>query len=717
MRWAIGLAEWMRVRARAVLQRRRVPLRAAPAPDDDAQAALRKSLEDLKDTVWELRESEARYRDLLDAQASVIARRDRNGQLTYVNQAFCRMFGCEPRSILGSRWQPVVLEEERAAIVEGARHRRTTQRLVTATGPRWIAFEFHPVPGSGSSGDAGEIQIVGTDITAEREMQTELATARDQAQAADRAKSRFLAAMSHEIRTPMNGILGMASLLDETTLTPEQRTYLDAIGQSARTLRIVIDEILDFSKIEAGRMVLANQPFAPHACVQSTVELLAPSAHEKGLDIAWTVDPRLPARVGGDEARFRQIMLNLIGNAVKFTDRGGVLVNVVCEAEGPDEVRLAIAVRDTGIGLSPDAQKGLFAEFGQADAGLSQRRGGTGLGLVISRRLAQAMGGDITVESEPGQGSVFTVHLTFEGLAGSGRALPQMLPPPRTGTVLLAFDRPVERSAVATSLTAAGLGVIECDASQAIAEIETAAASGEPVTAVVCDAGAPAEAAERILAQAREAARGRSIRGFLLIDTLSRPSLGRFRAAGFGAYLVRPVRPVALLSRFGLLPAAAWQDNAFDKPASPAPLLLDGVCGRHVLLAEDNPVNALLASRMLASAGCSVVHVSDGEQAVAAVARSLDQGQRRFHLVLMDVHMPRMDGLAATAAIRALADARALAAALPPIVALTANAFAEDRDRYLASGLDDYLAKPFEKRELMDLIARWDARADAGEAA
>jgi CheY-like chemotaxis protein len=207
------------------------------------------------------------------------------------------------------------------------------------------------------------------------------------------------------------------------------------------------------------------------------------------------------------------------------------------------------------------------------------------------------------------------------------------------------------------------------------------------------------------------------VRGFLLIDTLSRPSLERFRSAGFGAYLVRPVRPSALLSRFGLMAAGARQDNAIEATPSPVQLSLDTVCGRHVLLAEDNAVNALLATRMLASAGCTVVHVGDGEQAVAALTRSLEPGQRRFHLVLMDVHMPRMDGLAATEAIRALAAARNGAVTLPPIVALTANAFVEDRERYLASGLDDYLAKPFEKRELMDLIARWDARADAGEAA
>ncbi len=691
--------------------------------DATIEAGIEHRLEDLKDGVWELRESEARYRDLLDTQANVIARQDSAGRLTYVNKAFCRVFGCEPESVLGRAWRPVVLEDETATLVDGAPHRRYTQHLETALGPRWLAFEEHRVPGQAAaldetdandaSGTGGrhEVQIVGTDVTEQRAFQAELAAARDQAQAADRAKSRFLAAMSHEIRTPMNGILGMASLLEESELSAEQRTYLEAIDQSARTLRLLIDEILDFSKIEAGKLVLGKAPFALDQCVQATVELLAPSAHEKGLDIAWTIDPRLPSLVGGDEARVRQILLNLIGNAVKFTDRGGLLVGVECDGPADGKVRVAIGVKDTGIGLSQETLKGLFAEFGQGESEISQRRGGTGLGLVISRRLAIAMGGDVSVESEPGRGSVFTARLVFEACAGAGNAMPEPMLPPRPGSVLLAFDRSIERAALATSLEAAGMRVIECDAAQATAEIEAAAAAGQPVAHVVYDAGADPRAAAAILARAHASAPAHGVRGFLLIDTLSRPNLEQFRAAGFGAYLVRPVRPSALLARFGLTPITASASGVVT--ALPETTTSDQptpVTGRHVLMAEDNAINALLATRMLANAGCTVVHVTDGEDAVTAIDLSLEPGAQRFDLVLMDVHMPRLDGISAAATIRAMALARGAAADVPPMVALTANAFAEDRERCLAGGLDDYLAKPFQKSELLALLARWERR-------
>lgn len=707
-----GLALVLRL---VLLQQRRKP---AAQHADSLESGIEHRLEDLKDGVWELREGEARYRDLLDTQANIIARRDGAGRLTFVNKAFCRVFGCAPHSVLGSAWRPIVLEEDQTAADEVTPHRRFVQRLETALGPRWLAFEEHRVPGqaptaniAGTQPTGHEVQIVGTDVTEQRAFQAELAAARDQAQAADRAKSRFLAAMSHEIRTPMNGILGMASLLDETHLTAEQRTYLEAIDQSARTLRFLIDEILDFSKIEAGKLVLNKAPFALDQCVQATVELLAPSAHEKGLDIAWTIDPRLPSQVGGDEARVRQILLNLIGNAVKFTDCGGVLIRLDCECPVGAQVRVSISVRDTGIGLSPEAMAGLFAEFGQADSEIVQRRGGTGLGLVISRRLAVAMGGDVGVESEPGQGSEFTARLAFEACAGAGRVMPEPVLPPRAGSVLLAFDRPIERAALATSLEAAGMTVIECGAERATAEIEAAASNGRPVAHVVCDAGAAPDEAAEILARARDARAGDGVRGYLLIDTLSRPSLEQFRAAGFGAYLVRPVRPSTVLARFGLTPIASATGHAFTTTTPESTHDTRGPYAvRHVLIAEDNAINALLATRMLANAGCTIVHVTDGDEAVTAVGRSLEPGGQRFDLVLMDVHMPRLDGLSAAVAIRAMAQSAGTSAMLPPMVALTANAFREDRERCLAGGLDDYLAKPFQKGELLALLARWDER-------
>jgi PAS domain S-box-containing protein len=706
---------------------RKAPAGKAPEVSLTAAEAIDSRVEALKDVIWELRESEARYRDLLDTQESAIARRGRDGKLTYVNRAFCRMFGVAAGDILGQPWQPQVLAEERPLPETACSPQRSyVQRVETASGPRWLSFEEHSVPGSivPSQGIARgerdnrehcEIQLVVTDITEARKVQEELAGARDQAQAADRAKSRFLAAMSHEIRTPMNGIMGMASLLAETQLSAEQQTYLGAIDQSARTLLVLIDEILDFSKIEAGKLELVQQPLSLDDCVQGAVELLAPTAHEKGLEIAWTTDPDQPFLLTGDAARVRQIMLNLIGNAVKYTDRGGVLVRIHCEERRGGKALVAVHVKDTGIGLSAESMGRLFGEFNQGDTETAMRRGGTGLGLAISRRLARVMGGDVTVASEPGRGAVFTARLWLP-IAVDRPEKPQRRPGRDAGPVLLAFDRLIERKALATNLAALGFEVIEADDPLAGGEIEEAARQ-RPVTHVVCDAESDPAEAGAVLARAREMAKGKTVRGYLVIDPQTRPNLEQFRLAGFGSYLVRPVRPLTLKARFTGDHGAPLTDERVLSGASVIEARGSTTLGCHVLLAEDNAVNALLATRMLEKCGCTVVHVADGQQAVEAVAKSLETGEKRFDLVLMDIHMPRLDGLAATGAIRAAAREGSAIAQLPPLVALTANAFSEDRERCLAAGLDDYLAKPFQRADLVALINRWQGRGNRDAAA
>jgi PAS domain S-box-containing protein len=671
---------------------------------------LERRLEELKDLQWQIRENEARYRDLLDNQADVILRRDAEGRLTFVNQAFCRVFGRERGAVLGQPFRPAVFAGERPRLLTPSapiRSQRFTQEIETAVGPRWFQWEEHIV--ATGEGAPPEVQSQGRDITEARLAEAALTDARRQAEAANRAKSRFLAAMSHEIRTPMNGILGMAALLGDTELSADQRTYVGAVDRSARTLLSLIDEILDFSKIEANKLTLKSEPLSIEDCVQGVVELLAPKAYEKGIDIAWAIDPGVPHGLSGDEVRLRQIVTNLVGNAIKFTDKGGVLVTVGLLVQNgrpakSEEVAVSVLVEDTGIGIAAEALPSLFHEFEQTELAVRRRQGGTGLGLAISRRLARAMSGDILVASEPGVGSTFTavVRLKRSQSKPNGKAA-TALPMPNTPHVLLALDRPIERRALRLTLEGAGIPVEDATLDAAGSLIDAAASAGEPFTAILTDAMANQKAAAALLSRARSAASGEAVRGIVVLDTAAKAAFEASRAAGFDAYLVRPVRPQSLI--------AALSSGFAEAPAEPAPSIAPQARGEQpgkpvsVLLVEDNDINALLAERLLEKSGCAVRRCRNGAEAVEAFQRILSGDVLAVDLVLMDLHMPVLDGLEALHAIRALyaADGRKP----PPIVAVTANAFEEDRRQCLDAGMDDYLAKPFERDDLIRLLERW----------
>ena len=685
---------------------------------EQVTARVDSRIEQLRDMQWVLRENEARYRDLLDTQADIIVRRQADGRISFVNKAFCHAFGIDAEWSIGRQFEPVVIDQdpvadEGDAETSGPGERRFTNQLMTAIGPRWFAWEEFRVPAV--DGRSLDVQRVGRDVTAARLAAAELAQARDQAEAANRAKSRFLAAMSHEIRTPMNGILGMASLLLDTQLSAEQLTYLRAVDQSAKTLLALIDEILDFSKIEAGKLTMQNEAFELDRCVQNAVELLSPRAHEKGLEIAWTISPMLPSSVLGDDARVRQILLNLIGNAVKFTERGGVAVSVAPGPSGTGAVR--IAVRDTGPGIDAKALHTLFSEFEQFESRTGRRNDGTGLGLAISKRLARAMGGDITVETEPGRGAIFTVDLVLPAAIGAATIADKWPGTNELGSVhaALALNRLIERRALASSLREAGATVTELDGGDPNSHLETLAREGRPADLIVIDAEEQAEFAGDLLGLARSLAPGREVRGMVLLGPITRSGLKNFRNLGYDSYLVRPVRPQSLFAQIATRGRLA-ENMGSGEPTADARSSATPAAPRRVLLAEDNPINALLASSMLDKAGCSTHLVSDGRQAVEAVRASLEDPQERFDIILMDVHMPNMDGLEAMAAIAALARPGRV---VPPVVALTANAFPEDRARCLAAGMSDYLAKPFERSELELILARWCGRdrAPGGRAA
>ena len=396
-----------------------------------------------------------------------------------------------------------------------------------------------------------------------------------------------------------------------------------AIGTSAKTLLSLIDEILDFSKIEAGKLELSPAPFALADTVQGVVELLAPRAFDKGLQIGWTADPGLPVNVVGDEIRIRQILMNLVSNAIKFTDEGGVAIEVVAEEEGAGSGSIAVSftVRDTGVGLSPEDAETVFEEFEQADSGRTKRHGGTGLGLAISKRLVSMMGGEISVASDVGRGSVFTALIPLKPCADT-LDLREQWNPPAAVKALMVSDNQLEARAIETLLTRSGCDAVCANTHEAGVEIWSAADRGAPFDALITDMEALGACAG-ILSQARDAKGiGRRVKSIVLIDPHQRGEIAGLKESGFDAYLVRPVRPASLFAQLRDEEAAAPSRLASDAgDGAPSKADEDGAESRvrRVLLAEDNDINALLARKMLERVGCDVVHVRNGREAIEVV--------------------------------------------------------------------------------------------------
>ena len=633
------------------------------------------------DRNWEMREAQERTKSFFEAQGDVIVRRDAAGAVTYANDAFCALAGRPREDLLATTFSlPVEEQSETRVLADGTRVH--DQKIAAATGARWIAWREVTVRDDGGS----EIQSVGRDMTDRVLAGRALTETRDQAEAANRAKSRFLAMVSHEIRTPLNGILGMADLLGDTPLSPEQTTYLTAVKMSGETLLSLIEEILDFSKIEAGRLDLAARPFVLAAFVEEAVELLGPRAQAKGLEICCYVDERLPARVVGDAARLRQVLFNLAGNAIKFTERGGVSIIV---EPGAQPGAIAIAVRDTGIGISPEDRTRIFLEFEQADGGSTRQFGGTGLGLTISKRIVESMSGSIAVESVLGHGATFHVTVALARASEAGEAA--LAVPDLTGNdILIVAPAVIEASMMARRLQRWG-------ARTKIVPDEQVAAALLPeqlwsVLLVDHALGTPACAALARIAAAIP-------RRIALVTPATRSELAALGEAGFTGYLIKPVRAASLAARFAT-------DDAFDPAGAIGPAATPDQArpgaGLSILVAEDNEINALLARALLAKLGHRPTIVPSGAVAVESwlAARA---ARTPYDRVLMDLHMPGMDGLEATRRIRAI-EAES-DAPRTPILALTANASIEDRDACLAAGMDGFLVKPLDRERLAAALA------------
>ena len=647
-------------------------------------------------------QSEIRYKGLVDAQGDAIFRRDASSRLTYANEAFFKMFGLDPAHAIGYPFAPDLHPESRAplfgsfATLENGRGRAHYDQHVRTTGGwRWVSWEDYAV--RDGHGRLIEVQSVGRDITERKALEEALTEARDNAEAASRAKSGFLATMSHEIRTPMNGVLGMGRLLLETDLKPEQRTYAEAITQSGETLLTLIGDILDFSKIESGTLTLDEDEVEVRTLVAGVAELLGPRAHAKNIEISTAVARDVPKTIRTDEVRFRQVLTNLMGNAVKFTEKGGICV-LVKMFEGRDRDFLRVEVRYTGVGVPLHKRQEIFQEFVQADSSHARKFGGSGLGLAISKRLVEAMGGEIGIDPGPENGSIFWFVLP----AIVVEATDLEAAPLRGRRIAIVSRNKVLRDGLCLQIeTQGGEGV----------NFSHLPPAGT-IDAVLIDSGTDSAPDPLVPPEL-------AVPTLVLVTPAGRSRLEDLRAMGFAGYLVKPVRDTSLSEQLNCCLAMARVGKT-KKPGQPAstsgsqisqpagegsPARQDSELppaaktqGRlKILLAEDNSVNALLIRELLRRRGHQVKEVATGTAAVAALENE------SFDLLLTDIHMPGMDGIEAARAIRAM-EAKNVRPRTP-IVALTADALETGKRACQEAGMDGFLTKPVDPAELEEMFA------------
>jgi two-component system sensor histidine kinase/response regulator len=652
-----------------------------------------------------LKASEERYRALFEASPDGILVADIETQeFRYANPAICRMLGYTEEEL--KRMSIVDIHPKDAlqhAISEFealAREEKTLAPNIPCL-RRDEKVIYADINATTALIDGKKCNVgFFTDITKRKRAEQALIEAKEQAEAANRLKSEFLANMSHEIRTPMNAIIGMTGITLDTDLTKEQRECLNIVKESGYALLGLLDDILDLSKIEAGQMGLETIDFDLRTTVEGVADTLAHRASSKGLELACMIHHQVPTLLRGDPGRLRQILMNLGGNAVKFTEKGEVVIRVELSEETQDQVRLLFSVTDTGIGIPKDKQEKIFESFTQADGSATRKYGGTGLGLSISKRLVKLLGGQIGVESQPGKGSRFWFTATFEKQK-EFKEISLTLPPDIRGLrMLVVDDNQTNRTILLKMLESFGCYAEAVEGgAKALQVLKRAAYKEKLFDLVLLDMQMPQMDGEQTLHAIKADPELKDVLVIILTSIGIRGDVARLEALGCAGYLTKPVKQSQLFDTIITL----WgRQKTVAKESWGAIVTRHTIEEQkrrrvHILLAEDNPMNQKLAVTLLKKAGYSVDAVEDGRMVMEAVKR------RAYDLILMDVQMPEMNGFEATQAIRV----REGEAKHTPIIAMTAHAMKGDRERCLQAGMDDYISKPIEPQEFFDAIEKW----------